>query len=285
MDHAEAALRLMLTRDEDEAESLAAHLSEQNERRRQQERETLAQARAMVEAEVTLDADKVIVLASEGWHPGVIGIVASRLVEIYHRPVLLVAIIDGIGKGSGRSVGGLDLWKALTRCDALLTHFGGHEYAAGFGMMPEDLGALREQINQVADEYLSADDLVRHVTIDLAAEFRDLTPEALSDLNRLAPFGVGNPTPVLVTHGARVEKAENVGREGSHLSLWLAGGDGRRMGAIWFGGAEAGGKLQTGASVHVCYKPRLDEWQGRARVRLHVEDIALASDPDEDARG
>jgi single-stranded-DNA-specific exonuclease len=151
--------------------------------------------------------------------------------------------------------------------------------------VPESLDALRERINEVADEFLSSEDLVRHLTIDLGAAFGDLTPEAVSDLNRLAPFGVGNPTPVLVTRDARVEKAQTVGREGSHLSLWLAGGDGCRMGAIWFGGAEAADRLHTGASIHVCYKPRMDEWQGRPRVRLHVEDIALAGDLDQNASG
>jgi single-stranded-DNA-specific exonuclease len=275
MEHAEAALRLMLTGDPGDARALAEQLSEQNERRREKERETLAEAEQMIAADVDLDREKVIVLASERWHPGVIGIVASRLVERFHRPALLIAVSDGVGKGSGRSVEAFNLWDALKRCAHLMTRFGGHHYAAGFGLSSDRICALRECINEVAEESLTTADLVRHIDIDARVAVRDLGIETVTDLNRLAPFGMGNPTPVVLARGARVGEVRRVGGDASHLSLRLVDDDGTGVGAIWFGAGELADQLPVGANVEVCCKPRLDEWRGNPEVRLHVQDIGV----------
>jgi len=276
MEHAQAAVRLLLTRDEAEARALAGQLSEQNKRRRDEERQILAEAEQRVSDEVDLARERVIVLASEHWHPGVIGIVASRLVERYHRPALLIALSDGVGKGSGRSVPGLNLWETLRDCarQGGLTRYGGHHYAAGFSLPEERVGALRQHINEIAEGRLAMADLVRHIEVDGEAELAELGLESVSELNRLAPFGMSNPAPVLATRGLQVEQAARVG-DGSHLSLWLRDEAGRRVGAIWFGEGRLGDELPEGAKVDLCHRPRLDEWNGETRVRLHVEDAAL----------
>jgi len=276
MEHAQAAVRLLLTRDPEEARQLALHLCEQNDRRREQELQTLTEAEELLAREVDLDREKVIVLAREGWHPGVIGIVASRLVERHHRPVLLIALSDGMGKGSGRSIAALNLWEALRECAPLLTRFGGHRYAAGFGLAAERVPELRGRINEVADRCLTGEDLVREIAVDSEAGLDELSPETVAELNRLAPFGMGNPAPVLVTRALRVMEARPVGN-GLHLSLRLREESGRVVEGIWFGQGARSEQLAAGAAVEVCYRPRLDEWSGEVRVRLHVEDMRLGA--------
>ncbi len=274
MEHARAAVRLLLTKDREEARELAAALSEQNQRRRQEEQQTLAEAQEMVAGEVDLAREKVIVLSSERWHPGVIGIVASRLVERHQRPVLLIAVSDEMGKGSGRSVAALNLWEALRDCAEVLTRYGGHHYAAGFGMPAAQIPELRRRMNELADVQLTMEQLVRHIEIDGETTVEELSPAAVGELNRLAPFGMGNPAPMLMTRELRVEEAKRVG-DGSHLSLRLATEQGAGVGAIWFGRGELQERLPQGTEVDVCYRPKIDEWRGSVRVQLQVEDVKV----------
>jgi single-stranded-DNA-specific exonuclease len=274
MEHAEAAVNLLLTADRAEAQQLAAYLCEQNDRRRAQEQEIAAEAHELVAREVDLSREKVIVLASERWHPGVIGIVASRLVERYHRAALLIAVSEGVGKGSGRSIAALNLWEALRECAPLLTRFGGHHYAAGFGVNAERVPDLRRRINEVADQWLTEEDLVREIAADSEADLSDLSVDAVGELSRLAPFGMGNPAPLIVTRSLEVCETTQVGNA-QHLALRLRADSDHPAEAIWFGQGPLGDRLPQGACVDICHRPRLDEWQGNVRVRLHVEDMRL----------
>jgi len=274
MEDARGAVRLLLTSDMEEARELAGDLCQHNDARRAEERQTLAQAEEMVAVGVDLVREKVIVLGSERWHPGVIGIVASRLVERYHRPTLLVAIGEGMGKGSGRSISAFNLWEGLQECADLLTRFGGHRYAAGFGVEAGRIEELRLRINQVADRCLTVEDLLRQIEIDAEAELEQLSAEAVGELNRLAPFGMGNPAPVLLTRRAKVEEMSRVGN-GSHVALRLRSAAGASHGAIWFRAGALGEELVVGGTVDVCFRPKLDEWDGSTRVQLVVEDIGV----------
>jgi single-stranded-DNA-specific exonuclease len=289
MEDARAAVSLLLTRDPAEARSLAAELCAHNDARRAEELKTLEEAEKMVGLDVDLSHERVIVLASERWHPGVIGIVASRLVERYFRPVLLAAVADGTGKGSGRSIGTFNLWEGLHECADLFTRFGGHRYAAGFGIEASRLPELRRRINEVADRVLTSDDLTRRIEFDAEVGPSDLTVAAAEELDRMGPFGMGNPAPLLVARGLQVQEVSRVG-DGSHLSLRLKHQSGEMLRAIWFGGAricersrdsgsgEAGEVLATGQSVDVCFRPKVDEWGGSRRVQLQVSDIAVRGD-------
>jgi single-stranded-DNA-specific exonuclease len=274
MEHARDAVNLLLTTEVEEARRLAAQLSQQNARRRQEEQLTLEEAERLVQAQVDLSREKVIVLGREGWHPGVVGIVASRLVERYHRPTLLIAVSDGVGKGSGRSIAAFNLWEALCECAPLLTRFGGHHYAAGFGIKAEDITTLRTRINEVAETRLCVDDLAPSLALDAEATLEELTVENVQELGRLAPFGMGNPPPMLVSRDLRVVEARPVGA-GAHLSLRLADQAGRTLGGIWFGHGDLREVVGTARRVEVCYRPQMDEWNGAVRVRLLIEDIAL----------
>jgi single-stranded-DNA-specific exonuclease len=280
MEHARQAVDLLLTTDPAEARALATELSEQNLRRREEERSTLEEADRAVQAEVDLDREKVIVLGREGWHPGVIGIVASRLVERYHRPALLVSLSDGLGKGSGRSIAAFNLWEALCECAPLLTRFGGHHFAAGFGVEADRLPDFRRRLNEVADARLTMEDLVITREVDAEAELAEVTLESTQELARLAPFGMGNPTPVLVTRNLRVLEATPVGGSGAHLSLRLSDQAGHVLGGIWFGQGELRDIVRNAPAVDVCYRPQTDTWNGNTRVRLFIEDIALRGGSD-----
>jgi single-stranded-DNA-specific exonuclease len=267
-------VELLLTSDMAEALKLAGQLSQHNDARRAEERQTLVEAEEMVAAGVDLEREKVIVLGSERWHPGVIGIVASRLVERYHRPALLVAISDGIGKGSGRSIGAFNLWEGLRECADLLIRFGGHRYAAGFGVEAGRIEELRARINQVADERLTAEDLLRQIELDAEVQLEELNVETVAELQRLAPFGMGNPAPILVTRQAMVEEIKRVG-DRSHVALRLRSANGTALGAIWFRAGALGEELVVGGMVDVCFRPKLDEWDGSTRVQLVVEDVGV----------
>jgi single-stranded-DNA-specific exonuclease len=279
MEDARAAVRLLLTRDRDEARELAAQLCAHNDARRAEERKTLDEAQAMVAAEVDLSREKVIVLASERWHPGVIGIVASRLVERHYRPVLLVAVSDGVGKGSGRSIPAFNLWDGLRECEAVLTRFGGHRFAAGFGIESARLPELRQRINEVADERLSMEDLTRQIEVDAEVRLAELSLETANELNRLAPFGMGNAAPMLAARGLIVQELARVG-DGSHVSLRLTDESGKTTGAIWFRAGELGEEVVVGGSVDLCFRPKVDEWRGTARVQLQVVDVAVEDGDD-----
>jgi len=274
MEHARAAVNLLLTREDAEARALAAELSEQNRRRRAEERQTLSEAEEMVAEEVDLSRERAIVLASDRWHPGVIGIVASRLVERYHRPALLIALRDGMGKGSGRSVEAFNLWESLQECAPLLTRFGGHHYAAGLTVAEEKVSALRARLNELAGARLAVGELVRHIAIDAEIALRDLTEEALEELGRLAPFGMANPRPTLLSRGLQVQEARRVG-DGSHLALRLLEQEGPARDAIWFSAGELAEELAVGGRVDICYRAKLEEWKGELRVRLQVEDVGV----------
>ena len=196
MSSADTALRLLLTQAPREAESLAKILDEENKARQRSERETTQEAVRKVEQTVNFNRDRVLVVEGEGWHRGVIGIVASRLVEKYERPAVVISVEKGVGRGSGRSIKGFHLFNALRSCEAVLDEFGGHEQAAGLTVREKNIPLLREKINAFAFEHLSPDALKRKVTVDMELQLGELTGRFLEELELLEPHGVGNPRPI-----------------------------------------------------------------------------------------
>lgn len=272
LDHALRGVELLMTDSEDEANAIARVLEETNRRRQQLDRDTLAEARDMVAA-LDLDETYGIVLAREGWHAGVIGIVASRLVEEFCRPVVLVAVHEGQGKGSGRSIGGFDLHAGLTECRHLFTRYGGHKAAAGVSLPAERVAEFAAAFNAVARTRLTQSDFVRHVHVDLAVPL----PEASEDLERLLrhfePYGVGNPQPVFVARGVRLAAPPRViGKQRDHLKLRLADED-AQMDALGWGMADRARDLADTMTVDVAYQLERDEWNGRQQLQLKLADL------------
>ncbi len=269
---AEWALRLFLTDDEAEAATLARELEASNRRRREVDRETLGEAMALLEADYDPARDFGLVLAREGWHPGVIGIVASRVVEEVHRPTALVALAGGRGRGSARSVRGFDLFAAIRDCGDHLERFGGHRQAAGFDVSEDRLAAFRAAFNARAAAELADRDLSGEVEYDLELPLADANGELLRLLAHLGPFGVGNPTPVFVARAARLAAApKRVGE--NHLRLDLRQGDARVAG-IAFGLADRiDPRIRGGETIDVAFHLQEDRWNGRTRIQARVLDL------------
>jgi single-stranded-DNA-specific exonuclease len=209
-----------------------------------------------------------IVLADERWHPGVIGIVASRLVEKYHRPTILVALHDGVGKGSGRSIKGLHLYRALQDCRACLQGFGGHEYAAGLTIDAGRVEEFARQFEDIARQRLQQEDLLPRQFHDGEVFIEELDLDNIDELNRLAPFGPGNPQPVYLARGVHVQGIQLVG--GNHLRF-LACQGAHCLPCIAFGMGELKNRLR--GPQDILFTPQRNEWRGQASVQLQVRDI------------
>ena len=268
--HALRGVELLMTEDEHEANTIARELEELNRRRQELDRGTLREASRLIDA-IDLDSTYGIVLGGHGWHPGVIGIVASRLVEEVCRPVVLVALEGATGKGSGRSISGFDLHGALTECRDLLIRFGGHRAAAGVTIAAERMPEFQARFNEVARARLTPDDLVPEVKVDLDIALSEATADLEALLRHFEPFGVGNATPVLAASGIRIAGQPRVLRNG-HLKVRLAG-DGVELDAIgWRMGAMAE-RLSTSSPVDVAFRLERDEWNGESRLQARLADV------------
>jgi single-stranded-DNA-specific exonuclease len=271
--------RLLATDDPALAAELAERLDHYNRERREIETRTLTAAIAMVEA--APQAPVLTFAAADDWHPGVIGIVAARLKERYERPAMVVAVSNGVGRGSGRSIPGLPLGPAViaARQAGLLINGGGHAMAAGFTVAAEKLEALREFLIERLGEGLDRQKLVPELAIDGALSAGSAQPELINQLDRLAPFGAANPEPRFVFPALRVAHAEIAGS--AHLRCILADPlDGARLAAIAFRAAETPlGRLLAetrGAAIHVAGHLRRDTWRGEGAAQVAIEDAALA---------
>ena len=275
--------RLLTTDDPEEARSIAARLDAYN--RERQALEAVALESAMQQVQAQGGPGPLVFVASEGWHAGVIGIVAGRLRERFERPAIVISIDAslgerGIGKGSGRSALGIDLGNAViaARQAGLLINGGGHPNAAGLTVAVEKLDALREFLTARVVE--AAQDAVPHLTLDGALSLGAATPDLLGALDRVGPYGVGNPEPRFAFPTVRVAKADVVGER--HVRCFIADQRGGRLGGIAFRavGTPLGAALleSAGSSLHLAGRLRADEWRGEVRVQLHVEDAAPARD-------
>jgi single-stranded-DNA-specific exonuclease len=201
---AERAVKLLITNNKKEATELAMILETENYERRKIDVDTFDSALELVEKSLDLENELAIVLHQEGWHPGVIGIVASRLVEKYYRPTVMLTTIDGVAKGSARSISNLNIYEALQKCEDSLLHFGGHQAAAGLAIELDKLEEFKARFNQVVRELVSEDDLFPEINIDSILKFSEITPKFLKILEQFSPFGPGNMRPVFLAEGVQI---------------------------------------------------------------------------------
>ena len=271
MGQADLAAELLLTRDPGRAAALAQELCALNRERQTIECEIFQECVQRLERR---PQSGIILLADEYWHQGVVGIVASRLTEKYSCPAFMVCLDQGIGKGSCRSWGGVNLFHLLTQCQDLLEGFGGHAMAAGFTVREENIPALERRLRQLVLEERAGEELPSLLEIDAAVLPQELTVEAVEALDALEPCGAGNPRPVLVLTGAHVISAAQVGR-GRHLKLRLEG-RGVPLDAIFFSvdGSELG--LTPGCRVDVAFYPQINDFRGVRSVQLQVVDLRHA---------
>ena len=270
--HAMQGVELLLSESEAQANRIARELEEMNRRRQEIDRATLEQARQRIDA-LDLDNTYGIVLAQEGWHPGVIGIVASRIVEETARPTVLISLDGKEGKGSGRAPAPFNLHAGLSECRDLLVRFGGHPAAAGVTIEASRVDEFAHRFNEVARSRLRPEDLYPELRIDAEISIDGVTDELEGLLRHFEPFGVGNPSPVFASRGVRLAApARVVGTDG--LKLRIAGAASERE-ALGWGMGDLAPELPVGVPFDIAYRVERDTYQGESRLQLRIADIRL----------
>ncbi len=267
-------VELLMAPNDQVANPIARELEELNARRQEIDRATLVEAREKVLA-MDLPSTYGIVLAEQGWHPGVIGIVASRIVEEFGRPTVLIALEGAEGKGSGRSISAFDLHGGLSKCKDLLTRFGGHYMAAGVTIATERVAEFAARFNAVAASQLTQDDLIPELRVDLEITLDQINDELETLLRHVEPCGIKNPSPVFVTRGVTVAAPPRVvGKDGLKL---LLSDNGRELIALGWGMGPRAQELDAGDTIDVAFRLERDEWNGRSILQARLADFRPVS--------
>jgi single-stranded-DNA-specific exonuclease len=279
LDDSAIALRLMLTRDELEAEELVGVLNERNTQRQAEQARIWEEVSQML-AERDLDGTNVVVLAAPGWNSGVVGIVASKVVETYNRPAVLISAneLDGVGVGSARSIDSFDIGSALDECRDLLLRCGGHALAAGLSINLNNLEPFRARLNEIAGARIAPEELLPTLLVDGALCLGEVSMDLVEELKRLEPYGMGNPEPLFVTRGVTVLDKRLVGAEGSHLKLSVCADGGPPAECIAFGFGGSYDAVQVGSQIDVCYNIRPNHYGGVETAQVTVKDLVAAED-------
>jgi single-stranded-DNA-specific exonuclease len=266
-------VELLLTDNKPMAMLIAQELRQANVERRALDSKIQEEAFAWVDEHCDPDRDFAIVAGSETWHCGVVGIVASKIVEKYHRPAILFAIGDnGMARGSGRSIPGFHLHEALTGCSTLLEGFGGHAAAAGMTLKRENLDKFRHSFNDAARAKISTEDLVPRITADTEVKMSDLTPKLYSILKQMEPFGPGNMRPVLVCRDLRNKCSPKIVGK-NHLKLSVHDGNGAAMDAVAFNFGDRLEELITAQTFTLAFSLDENEWNGRTTLQLKIRGV------------
>ena len=275
LERAMQAVEMLTTDVQERADELAQSLDICNTQRQEVERRMVDEAHEMITAQGGLKERGAIVLGREGWHPGVIGIVASRLVDTYHRPTIVIALNGEIGQGSARSIAGFDLYEAIRACSEGLTTFGGHPAAAGLKLPRSHFEAFAERFDLHCRGVLSAEQLQKTINIDAEVLLGVLTLKVVESIETLEPHGMGNPKPLLVANGVRVVGVPKVvGPKLNHLQVKFCQGD-TTLKAIAWNMAERGKVLKPGKLCSIAFHPSINEWNSRREVQLELKDFRL----------
>lgn len=282
--HAAPAVELLLTHDVAEAKALAEQINQTNQERQAIVKTIASEAEALVEQAPELHQN-VIVVAKAGWNEGVLGIVASRLLRKYQRPVLCLTIkeADGIAKGSARSIDAFDLFKHGMDIREYFIAFGGHAQAAGMTLTVENIETVREALNAIAENSLAPEDYKEQVTVDAKLDLKQLVIQSVEDLNQLAPFGMANPKPVFYLKAFPKEKRQ-IGADKSHLKLQLEK-DQHQLNAIGFGMGELYADMHPDAEIECIGRLEINEWNNARSVQFMIEDVRITERQIHDFRG
>jgi single-stranded-DNA-specific exonuclease len=267
LDDAGEVVELFLTQDEAKASAIAGLLEQQNKKRQKIEGEVLKSALDMITPH---QLDNAIVLSSHDWHPGVIGIVASRIAEMFYRPVFLFSVKDAIAKGSARSIQSFHLYDAIAECSDLLLGFGGHRQAAGLRMTVDNFQAFKEQMNGIVEKALHADDMIPTLAIDAAVSFSDMNLKLVNELGLLEPFGDSNREPVFGAKNIKILNHRIVGN--NHLKMYLTQ-DNMNFDTIGFSMADKLRKIGNASALDIAFVPSVNEWNGARNLQLNLKAI------------
>lgn len=279
LDRADIAVRLLTADDVSEAEPWAAELDRLNKERQKIVDQLYEEAKSRLASGET-PADEVIVIAGERWNPGVIGIVASRLLEAYYRPVVVLSVDPdtGLAKGSARSIPGFDLHEALTGCADLLDHFGGHQAAAGMTLRADLVPALRERLCNAARTTLRAEDFIPVLEADLECGLHDVDLELIRQLDALAPYGEGNPPPRFLFSGTEIESMRPIGKDNRHLKLLVrppGKPDAGPVEAVGFDKGDWLRRVSPSSRIDIVGEIGINEWNGTRKPQIVIHDARV----------
>ncbi|MCZ6835087.1 MAG: single-stranded-DNA-specific exonuclease RecJ [Planctomycetota bacterium] len=280
MGHAREAMKLLTDATPSEAMEIATQLDKLNRQRQKTQRDIVDQAMGLAEdMGMTGDDHRVIVLAHESWHPGVVGIACSRLAEKFGRPVVLMQKQGDICKGSARSVDGYSIHDGLESCRDLLTTFGGHEMAAGLSLATTNLDAFVARLKEHANANIEVDDLMPSIKIDCDATLDELDYETVKQIGAMSPFGRGNRRPTIrITGAVLAEAPRQMGAQGKHLSMRIRQdnkGQRRMIRTVWWSEGARADHIATGMKLDVAIEPKLNTWNGRTNVEAELRDVRV----------
>jgi single-stranded-DNA-specific exonuclease len=268
LEHAISAYNLLVTESHDEAYTLATALAEQNSERQRLTMAALAHAREQV---LQKGISPILIARDSGYAGGILGLVAGRLSDEFYHPAVVVQLGDDLCHGSCRSIPEFNITSAISECADLLTRFGGHAQAAGFTLLSSNLAAFEERLGKIANRELAALDLRPQIEIDASVRFSDLNRTAFAQLDKLAPFGMGNAAPVFISHATRIADCRSMGTSGAHLRFKLKQGT-SLWDAVAFGAGERQVDMQL--PLDIVYNLEQDDWNGESRLRLNIMDFA-----------
>jgi len=274
LDSATKSLQLLLSSDRDECRQLAQELEDHNLARRELQARIVEEVVARVYAESDLVKEQAIVVSGENWHGGVMGLVAGRLAERFHRPALVFNVIDGTATGSGRSAAGFNLHHMVEATRPLLQKGGGHAAACGMTLDMDNWDEFRARVLQCAHEQISPDDMIPVVEADCEITGRDLSLQLARDLEKLEPCGMGNTEPRLMLRGVKILDGKSMGQKGEHLK-WSIEADGQRFEAVWWRPGERAAGMGFGKAVDLCFVPEINEWNGNTRLQLNIKEARI----------
>ncbi len=283
LEQASVAVELLTSRDPEDARRLAQQLDSWNQKRRDVERATVDEARKLAEERGNPHAGGAVVVGAPQWHPGVIGIVASRLVESFHRPTIVFAVGDKLAQGSGRSVPGFNLYEAIKECSSDLVAFGGHAAAAGVRLLPERLEDFAARFDAVCRARLTAEQKQRVLLVDAETRLDVLKMKVIEELARLEPHGMGNPRPLLSATDVLLVAAPKVFGDGTHLRMRFQQGA-TTLNAVAWNAPEKYRRLKADSTCAIAFHASINEWNGYREVQLEIKDIQLQEARDDAGR-
>ncbi|MCL7979423.1 MAG: single-stranded-DNA-specific exonuclease RecJ [marine benthic group bacterium] len=276
MGSADSGLQLLVTEDPREAERLAGFLDRRNSERRLADQRVYAEVETLVAERFDPDEDRAVVVWGDNWHPGVIGIVASRIVDATRRPAIVVSFDGEIGRGSGRSVGGFELHAALEQLSSQLERYGGHRMAAGLSIRRERMQSFADRFLEIASREIGPEPAVEAVAVDVEIAVSEVDRDLMTWLERAGPFGEGNPAPVFVSRAVRLRQNQAVGPGGAHLRF-LIEQQGERLEGIGFGAGSRRSEAEETGTVDVAYRLEENQWNGRRRIQAQLVDFRPAT--------
>ncbi|KQC11238.1 MAG: hypothetical protein APR62_01740 [Smithella sp. SDB] len=267
------AVELLLTENFEEARILAKKLDSYNRQRQLMGKEIINEILEQIRMNQRIGKRNALVFTSDKWHPGIIGTVASQLVDLFNRPAFVISLSNGIGKGSGRSIPGFNIYKGIQQCADLLLSYGGHSYAAGFSIKEENIEKFSCLLEEIISGSVQLPELLSQTIIDAECKFTDINLNLMNQIDMLAPFGSNNPEPVFYARNIKVSAPIIVGN--NHLKMWL-NCNGVSCGSIWFYMGEHISAV-NGANIDVVFTPQINDWNGSSDIQLKIKDVDVIS--------